>query len=112
MSKRLNQLNQLFDKYKGLTNGAFHTALWELMVNQPERTNAAFVFIAVPNEEPGNIGVVDFNERGYTPAPFSINEDVPEAQRKQMIAELNLVVFNKTEKEAASLALRSMAFVP
>lgn len=104
--KPAEKVNQLYEQFNELTTGMLHNSLWQLIVNQPERKNAAFVFIHGKGSH-GNVGIVDAGMTGYTPATFSIKTEVSEDQREQMLDKLNEEVFGITPKRAFELELQS-----
>ncbi len=63
-----DKLNEIFDKFKDKFSGAFHTVLWEIMINENRKgKEAAFV----SNYENGGLrlGIADKDISGYTPTP-------------------------------------------
>lgn len=107
--KSVESLNRLFDKYEPLTEGLFHNTLWQLMINGVrDNVQSAFVYVYGQAEDKVNVGIVDLNEWGYTPATFSIKNSVPELQRENFIDELNHEVFGISPKRAFELQLISM----
>ena len=103
----LDKINFLFDRFEQNTEGSFHNSLWQIIINQPNRKNAAWVFIPVPGPGKVNVGIVDEGQSGYTPATFSVKGSLTEDEIYEMFAVLNEVTFGITQQRAEEIELQS-----
>lgn len=112
---KTDKLNNLFVKYKHLTEGLFHNTLWQIIINETLVTQNgkrsfpthAFIFILGQSKDKINVGIAELNVSGYIPTTFSIKADTPKEEIDKMIDELNLEIFGITPERAFEIQLSS-----
>jgi hypothetical protein len=104
----LDKLRTAYEMHKDFFEGAFHSALWEILANNVFAGKVA-TFCNNYREEGNQLGVAVANEAGYTPTPAYFKPGIPQNKVDEILAQLNAQVFGLDEKAALHVLVSSMA---
>ena len=103
----VEKVGTIFDKYQDKFIGSFHNLLWQILVNECrdlKKKDSCFSYDLAMTQ----IGIADRNTSGYTPTSTTFKDEVPPAKRKEIIDDLNRLVFGLEPEDSMLIVITGM----
>lgn len=105
--KTIDELRELYEKYKGYFDGSFHNLLWQLMINEvhADRERA---LTAVIDKRGYQLGLVLEGMKGYIPTLTWFKPGMKWEECSKIADELSEKIFEIDYEKQNIIVLRSM----